>query len=120
MLGQSHIASCVNFYHRRLLLTVIFNSSIIESVVDKNSGKSSAGLNDGICTFCDMAVVWMQSQLKRNQTEDSIINYVNELCDRILGTMGESTVDCHSLSNMPNIAFTIGGKTFELTPEQLF
>ncbi|KAJ0795739.1 putative phytepsin [Helianthus annuus] len=95
-------------------------SSIIESVVDKNNGKSSAGLNDGICTFCEMAVVWMQSQLKRNQTEDSIINYVNELCDRIPSTMGESTADCHSLSNMPNIAFTIGGKTFELTPEQLF
>ncbi|KAM0028931.1 putative phytepsin [Helianthus debilis subsp. tardiflorus] len=93
-------------------------SSIIESVVDKNNGKSSAGLNDEICTFCEMAVVWMQSQLKRNQTEDSIINYVNELCDRIPSPMGESAVDCQSLSNMPNIAFTIGGKTFDLTPEQ--
>ncbi|KAJ0452113.1 putative phytepsin [Helianthus annuus] len=72
-------------------------SSIIESVVDKNDGKSSAGLNDGICTFCEMSV----------------------LCDRIPSPMGESAVDCHILSNMPNIAFTIGGKTFELTPEQV-
>ncbi|KAI3755598.1 hypothetical protein L1987_55402 [Smallanthus sonchifolius] len=93
-------------------------SSIIESVVDKNNGKSSAGLNDEICTFCEMAVVWMQSQLKRNETEDNIINYVNELCDRVPNPMGESSVDCSSLSSMPNITFTIGGKIFELTPEQ--
>ncbi|KAD4179080.1 hypothetical protein E3N88_27671 [Mikania micrantha] len=93
-------------------------SSIIESVVDKNNGKSSSGLNDEICTFCEMAVVWMQSQLKRNETEDNIINYVNELCDRLPSPNGESAVDCNGLSSMPNVAFTIGGKTFELTPEQ--
>ncbi|KAD6454262.1 hypothetical protein E3N88_08968 [Mikania micrantha] len=93
-------------------------SSMIESVVDKNEEKSSAGLSDEMCTFCKMAVVWMQNQIKRNQTESDIINYVNELCDRLPSPMGESAVECGSLSSMPNIAFSIGGKSFELTPEQ--
>lgn len=93
-------------------------SSIIESVVDKNEGKSSGGVRDEMCTFCEMAVVWVQTQIKKNQTEDNIINYVNELCDKLPSPMGESAVECGALSSMPNIAFTIGGKTFELTPEQ--
>ncbi|MQL67702.1 hypothetical protein F6Q10_35425 [Streptomyces vinaceus] len=32
--------------------------------------------------------------------------------------MGESAVDCDSLASMPNVSFTIGNKTFELTPQQ--
>ncbi|XP_071730018.1 cyprosin-like [Rutidosis leptorrhynchoides] len=93
-------------------------SSMIKSVVDKNNEKSSGGLNDEMCTFCEMAIVWMQNQLKKNQTEDNIIDYVNELCDRIPSPMGESAVDCGNLSALPTIAFTIGGVKFELTPEQ--
>lgn len=52
---------------------------IIESVVDMNTEKSSGGLHDEMCTFCEMTVVWMQGQLSRNKTEDKIIDYVNEV-----------------------------------------
>ncbi|KAM7498321.1 hypothetical protein LguiA_022735 [Lonicera macranthoides] len=90
----------------------------IESVVDKNTGKSSGGLKDEMCTFCMMSVVWMQNQLKQNQTEEKIMNYVNELCDKIPSPMGESAVDCSSLSSMPNVSFTIGSKAFNLSPDQ--
>ncbi|XP_030459506.1 aspartic proteinase A1-like isoform X2 [Syzygium oleosum] len=90
----------------------------IESVVDEAKDKSSGGLHDAMCTACEMAVVWMQNQLTRNQTEDQILNYVNELCDRIPSPMGESAVDCNSLSSMPRVSFTIGGKVFDLAPEQ--
>jgi len=31
---------------------------------------------------------------------------------------GESVVECSTLSEMPNVSFTIGGKVFELSPEQ--
>ncbi|KAI3702562.1 hypothetical protein L6452_28305 [Arctium lappa] len=93
-------------------------SSIIESVVDHNNDKSSGGIRDEMCTFCEMTVVWMQNEINRNETEDNIINYVNELCDNLPTSSGESLVDCNSLSSMPNTAFTIGGKIFELTPEQ--
>ncbi|KAJ0045101.1 hypothetical protein Pint_04087 [Pistacia integerrima] len=90
----------------------------IESVVDENSKRSSGGVRDAMCSTCEMTVVWMQNQLKQNQTQEHIISYINELCDRLPSPMGESAVDCGSLSSLPNVAFTIGGKTFDLSPEQ--
>ncbi|KAK1567232.1 hypothetical protein Q3G72_009616 [Acer saccharum] len=86
----------------------------IESVVDT----SSDGLHDSMCTACEMAVVWMQNKLRKNQTEDQILNYVNQLCDRLPSPNGESAVECGSLSSMPNVSFSIGGKVFDLAPEQ--
>ncbi|KAF5741427.1 Aspartic protease isoform 2 [Tripterygium wilfordii] len=90
----------------------------IESMVDKNLDKLSDGLHDGMCSACEMAVVWIQNQLKRNQTEEQILNYVNQLCDRIPSPNGESAVECSNLSSMPNVSFTIGGKVFDLAPEE--
>ncbi|KAK9284822.1 hypothetical protein L1049_023999 [Liquidambar formosana] len=90
----------------------------IESVVDKKNDKSSDGLRNAMCAACEMAVIWMQNQLRLNETEDRILNYVNELCDRLPSPMGESAVECSSLYSMPSISFTIGGKVFDLTPEQ--
>ncbi|KAK9268284.1 hypothetical protein L1049_010727 [Liquidambar formosana] len=91
----------------------------IESVVDeKNSGKSSGVLRDAMCSACEMTVVWMRNQLKQNQTQDRILDYVNELCDRMPSPMGESAVDCASLSSMPSVSFTIGGKVFDLSPKE--
>lgn len=51
----------------------------IESVVHQSSGKVSSGIRDAMCPACEMAVVWMQNQLKQNQTQDRILNYVNEV-----------------------------------------
>ncbi|OVA09776.1 Peptidase A1 [Macleaya cordata] len=91
----------------------------IESVVnEKNVGKSVGSLADTMCSACEMTVVWMQNQLRQNQTQERILNYVNELCERLPSPMGESAVDCTGLDSMPNVAFTIGGKVFELTPDQ--
>nr|KJB67247.1 hypothetical protein B456_010G182400 [Gossypium raimondii] len=91
----------------------------IENVVDESNGKSSGILHSAMCPACEMAVVWMQNQLMENQTQDRILDYANQLCDRVPNPMGESTVDCGSLSSMPTISFTIGGKAFELTPEEV-
>ncbi|KAG8634338.1 aspartic proteinase [Manihot esculenta] len=88
----------------------------IQSVVDENNDKSSSG--DSMCSACEMAVVWMQNQLKLNRTQNYILNYVNELCDRIPNPLGQSAVDCGSLSSMPTVSFTIGGRMFELTPPE--
>ncbi|GAV73783.1 Asp domain-containing protein/SapB_2 domain-containing protein/SapB_1 domain-containing protein [Cephalotus follicularis] len=90
----------------------------IESVVHENVDKSSDGLHDATCAACEMAVVWMQNQLRKNQTEDQILNYVNALCNRLPSPNGESAVECGSLSSMPNVSFTIGGKVFDLAPKQ--
>ncbi|KAK4492787.1 hypothetical protein RD792_000109 [Penstemon davidsonii] len=40
------------------------------------------------------------------------------LCNKLPSPMGESAVECNSFSSMPNVSFTIGGKSFHLTPEQ--
>ncbi|KAK4398926.1 Aspartic proteinase [Sesamum angolense] len=92
-------------------------SAGIQSVVDEKDGRPS-GLRDGMCSACEMAVVWMQNQLRQNQTQERILNYVNELCERLPSPMGESAFDCASISSMPTISFTIGGKTFDLSAEQ--
>ncbi|GKV15395.1 hypothetical protein SLEP1_g26188 [Rubroshorea leprosula] len=90
----------------------------IETVVGESPGKASDGLHDAACTACEMAVVWMQNQLRKNQTEEQILDYVNQLCDRLPNPNGESMVECGSLSSMPSVSFTIGGKVYDLVPEQ--
>lgn len=86
----------------------------IKSVVDK----SNRVVNDAMCSACELAVVWMQNQLMRNQTQESIFNYVNQLCEKLPSPMGESAVDCNTVSSMPSVSFTIGGKTFSLKAEE--
>ncbi|XP_021719732.1 aspartic proteinase A2-like [Chenopodium quinoa] len=91
----------------------------IESVVDEqNSDSSPDGLRDGMCSACEMAVVWMESQLKQNATQDCVISYADQLCDRIPNQLGQSGVDCSQVSKMPPVAFTISGKEFVLRPEE--
>ena len=51
----------------------------IESVVDEDVSKSSGGSRDAMCSTCEMAVVWMQNQLQQNQTQEHVLNYVNEV-----------------------------------------
>ncbi|XP_027329279.1 aspartic proteinase-like [Abrus precatorius] len=90
----------------------------IESVVDENERKSSGGLHDAACSACEMAVVWMQNQLSQNQTQDRILSYVNQLCEKMPSPMGESSVDCGDISSLPGVSFTIGGRTFDLAPQE--
>lgn len=90
----------------------------IESVVNGNRDKSTVGQSESMCSSCEMAVIWMQNQLLQNKTEDVILNYANELCEKLPSPMGESAIDCNNLARMPSVSFTIGGKIFELTPEQ--
>ncbi|XP_020577498.1 aspartic proteinase oryzasin-1-like [Phalaenopsis equestris] len=90
----------------------------IESVVKDNGGNYGLSRSDPMCSACEMAVVWIQNQLKQNQTVDLILNYANQLCERLPSPMGESSVDCNSLPLMAAVSFTIGGKNFDLTVEQ--
>ncbi|KAL3515863.1 hypothetical protein ACH5RR_022765 [Cinchona calisaya] len=93
-------------------------SSYIKSVVDENKEEGASVGESPMCTACEMAVVWIQNQLKQKGTKEKVLAYVNQLCESIPSPMGESTVDCNSLSTLPNVSFTIGEKIFLLTPEQ--
>jgi hypothetical protein len=42
-----------------------------------------------------------------------------QVCERLPSPNGESLVNCNSLESMPNIAFTISGKEFVLTPQDV-
>ncbi|KAL2607564.1 hypothetical protein R1flu_026137 [Riccia fluitans] len=95
------------------------NFARIESVLEREfEGSVEWRKDDGMCAVCQMAVVWVQNQLSQNKTKDQIQNYLNSLCDRLPSPNGESIVDCNALPGMPNVAFTIEGKYFELTPDQ--
>lgn len=47
----------------------------IESVVEMTKEKGS----DLLCTACEMAVVWMENQLRENATKDRILAYANQV-----------------------------------------
>lgn len=51
----------------------------IKSVVDNQVEKLDSGLSNGMCSYCEMAVVWMQSQLTQNKTLEQVLNYLNEV-----------------------------------------
>ncbi|KAI4969259.1 hypothetical protein ZWY2020_000173 [Hordeum vulgare] len=58
-------------------------SNQIESVVNKKEKRGS----DLLCTACEMIVVWIQNQLRKNQTEELILQYANqgpEICTGFL------------------------------------
>ncbi|XP_074578048.1 aspartic proteinase oryzasin-1-like [Curcuma longa] len=90
----------------------------IESVVDENTAASAGLHSDAKCNACEMAVVWMQNQLTQNQTAEHILNYIDQLCERLPSPMGESSVDCAAIASLPNVSFVIGDKVFELKPEE--
>ncbi|PQM37961.1 aspartic proteinase-like [Prunus yedoensis var. nudiflora] len=90
----------------------------IETVVEKESREGSSAADSALCTACEMAVVWAQNQLKQKGAKDKVLSYINELCESLPSPLGESIIDCNSISSMPNVTFTIGDKPFVLTPEQ--
>ncbi|MDK0764165.1 pepsin-like aspartyl protease, partial [Clostridium perfringens] len=68
-------------------------SNGIESVVDKENVGS-----DVMCSACQMAVVWIENQLRENKTKELILQYANQLCERLPSPNGESTVSCHQIA----------------------
>lgn len=90
----------------------------IESVLDERSNNTDSTYEKSVCSVCKMVVIWIENKLKLNQTEAQILKYINEICARLPSPTRESAVDCNNLALMPVISFTIGGKLFDLTPEQ--
>jgi hypothetical protein len=66
-------------YYLILSFSICEHSPGIRSVVDDEAGKSNGLRTDPMCGACEMAVVWMQNQLKQNKTQDLILNYINQV-----------------------------------------
>ncbi|KAJ7973203.1 aspartic proteinase [Quillaja saponaria] len=58
------------------------------------------------------------NQLKQKQTKEKVLDYINQLCEALPSPAGESMINCDSISQLPNITFTIKDKPFTLTPDQ--
>ncbi|XP_047330224.1 aspartic proteinase A1-like [Impatiens glandulifera] len=73
-----------------------------------------------ICNTCEIIVVWMESLLWRNQTEDVILNYVNKLCNSLPRPDQDkhSYVNCSLISSMPIVSFVIGERNFTISPKE--
>ncbi|KAG4942357.1 hypothetical protein JHK82_046556 [Glycine max] len=41
-----------------------------------------------------------------------------QLCEKLPNPVGQTFIDCNDIANMPQITFTIGNKSFPLSPEQ--
>ncbi|XP_028779491.1 aspartic proteinase isoform X2 [Neltuma alba] len=94
------------------------SESGIKMVTETMERGGMSARDDNMCSLCQMAVVWIQNQLKRKVTKEKVIHYINQLCERLPSPGGESTISCDGISQMPNITITIGDKLFNLTPEQ--
>ncbi|KAG5623825.1 hypothetical protein H5410_009043 [Solanum commersonii] len=42
----------------------------------------SARLDDDMCFACEIALIWMENQLRQNKTEDRILDYLNKILDK--------------------------------------
>ncbi|KAI4332063.1 hypothetical protein L6164_017002 [Bauhinia variegata] len=93
-------------------------STKIEMVTEKEKREELSARDSALCSSCEMAVIWIQNQLRQNTTKERVFNYINQLCESLPSPAEESTVDCDTISELPNITFTIGDKPFNLTPEQ--
>ncbi|KAM0870459.1 hypothetical protein ACQ4PT_039972 [Festuca glaucescens] len=92
-------------------------SAGIESVVGETGTSSVNDMSDALCNACEMAVTWMQSEFLLNRTKEGTLEYVNRLCHHMPSPVG-SYVDCRRIDSLPSISFSIGGRIFELQPEQ--
>ncbi|XP_054822831.1 aspartic proteinase-like [Prosopis cineraria] len=107
----SHLSLCSTYGDRS-------KSTGIEMVTETTEREGLSARDNNTCSLCEMAVVWIQNQLKRKAVKEKVINYINQLCERLPSPSGESTVSCESISQMPNISLTIGDELFNLTPQQ--
>ncbi|KAE8818391.1 Aspartic proteinase oryzasin-1 [Hordeum vulgare] len=94
-------------------------SAGIERVVGEARTTSVDGMFDATCNACEMAVTWMQSEFVQNHTKEGTLEYVGRLCHNMPSPVG-SYVDCRHIDSLQSVSFSIGGRIFELQPEQQY
>ncbi|XP_044498716.1 aspartic proteinase A2-like isoform X2 [Mangifera indica] len=95
-----------------------YMSTGIETLVQNKTSKGSSMNESALCTFCEMVVFWIQMQINQQKTKEKVFKYVNELCEIIPNPGGKSFINCDEIESLPLVSFTIGNKSFPLSPEQ--
>ncbi|KAJ0561017.1 putative phytepsin [Helianthus annuus] len=91
-------------------------SAKTESVTDKSNGVFSGLQGNPMCIICKLVVGLMHTGIVVSR--DTVIKLVGDLCNLVPIPFGASVVDCARIPFMPIITFTIGGKQFELSPDE--
>ncbi|XP_047330251.1 aspartic proteinase-like [Impatiens glandulifera] len=110
--------------HGQQILNMLLIKEKLEKIcsligLGRVQGKKSNNERTFMSNICEMIVAWMEIQRRKNQTEDVILNYVDELCDSMpQNQQRQSTVNCLRISSMPIVSFLIGGRNFTLSPEE--
>ncbi|RRT85259.1 hypothetical protein B296_00003879, partial [Ensete ventricosum] len=65
------------------IIGILLCSTDIQSVLEKQKDRTSAN-HDVLCTACEMAVIWIENQLRRNQTKERILAYANEVASLLM------------------------------------
>jgi len=71
-----------------------------------------------LCDTCAALMFYVELLVQDNATDEEILHLMEEVCLIIPSPSGESTVDCSTLSTLPNVIITLGGTAFTLTPNQ--
>lgn len=93
-------------------------SPSIESAVEGQNMESLTVDKNALCTFCEMTVFALKVEITKYITKEKVFKFVDELCERLPNPRGKTFVDCEKIYTMPDISFTIGNKSFPLSPQQ--
>ncbi|KAL7207427.1 hypothetical protein ACSBR1_029391 [Camellia fascicularis] len=114
--------ACVNLglcpYNGSLYTTT--SAADIETVVERGQNLDGLPVDDerAPCTFCEMIVFWIEVELKKETAKEKVFKYVNELCEKLPNPRRKTFINCDNMATMPYVSFTIGNKSFPLSPEQ--
>ncbi|KAG5587907.1 hypothetical protein H5410_048341 [Solanum commersonii] len=81
------------------------------------NSKSQRLEKDILCNFCEMVAFWIQVEIRKERSKDLAFQYANQLCEKLPNPGGKSYINCDVFS-LPHITFTIGNKSFPLSPDQ--
>ena len=75
---------CINtltehFGNYTIILNVTENVHGIKLVDTSSSVDDLAADENALCPFCEMAVFWMQVELRKKKTKDHVLKYVSEV-----------------------------------------
>ncbi|KAD7117345.1 hypothetical protein E3N88_04613 [Mikania micrantha] len=107
------LSTGVNDLSRICLFVCYINN--IASVVDMTDDVLATLEAPPRCTICKVILGFVHNTLAKNETKKTLIGLTNSICGLV--PFAEPMVDCAKLPSMPIISFIIGGKQFELSPD---
>jgi len=99
-----------------------YEDQIIQAIVD-DLDPATACTNIGLCpgsscAICQLTLSTLDNFLPSNSSKTIIKFALDQICNLLPAPNGEAAVDCAKVSTLPTLGFRLGGKDFNLTPEQ--